>query len=105
MRFVLVNQLDEKFRTRLATDICDIISTNATESSSLKCNRLVPSVYRQTVIGEDGKYVGVIEILLGEEVIDSVVRFLRKTKIDVDEITLKNYMLRNVQYVVNMRKI
>ncbi len=91
-RFVLTYQLDEQFESSLVKDICGL-DGNST-NSYIKCNRLVPIVYRQTVNDENGKLLGTIEVARGEEVIDAVVRFLRTTQADVDEITLKNYMFR-----------
>jgi hypothetical protein len=73
------------FRSNLFDIVC--------KSSSINCTQRVPLMYRKSVNDEHGKNLGAIEIYENEEVIDAVVRFLRKSKAEIDEITLKNYML------------
>ena len=74
------------FRNNLLDVVC--------ESDSITCSTRVPVVYRKTVNDENGKNLGAIEIYENEEVIDAVVRFLRQSKANVDEIALKNYMFQ-----------
>lgn len=61
---------------------------------SIECTRSTPVVFRKLIKDESGKDNGSIEIYEGEEVIDAVVRFIRKSKMSLDEISLKNYMLQ-----------
>ena len=42
----------------------------------------------------DKKVLDSIDIFEGEEVIDAVDRFIRQSKMSLDEISLKNYMLQ-----------
>lgn len=72
------------FRRNLLSVICQ----------SITCSREIPVVFRKTIKGEDGQSNGAIEIFENEEVIDGVVRFIRKSKLSLDEIALKNYMLQ-----------
>ena len=72
------------FRSNLLDVVC--------ESESITCSTRVPVVYRKTINDEHGKNLGAIEINENEEVIDAVVRFLRQSKVSVDEIALKNAM-------------
>lgn len=72
------------FRSNLLDVVC--------ESESITCSTRVPLVYRKLINDEHGKNLGAIEVYENEEVIDAVVRFLRQTKVSVDEIALKNYM-------------
>lgn len=74
------------FRSNLLDIIC--------ESSSISCSTKVPLMYRKTVSDEHGNILGAVEIYENEEVIDAVVRFLRQSKANVDEIALKNYMFQ-----------
>ena len=73
------------FRNSLLDVVCG-------ESDSIICEQRVPVVYRKIINDELGKNLGAIEIYENEEVIDAVVRFLRQSKVSVDEIALKNYM-------------
>ncbi len=72
------------FRSNLLDVVC--------ESESITCSTRVPVVYRKIINDEHGKNLGAIEINENEEVIDAVVRFLRQSKVSVDEIALKNAM-------------
>ena len=93
------------FRTNLLNEVC----------KSITCSRSVPVVFRKAIKDQDGRDQGHIEIFEDEEVIDAVVRFIRKSKLVLDEIALKNYMLnqacglnrvmctRNVGVVYNQR--
>lgn len=74
------------FRSNLLDIVC--------ESSSISCSTKVPLMYRKTVSDEHGNTLGAVEIYENEEVIDAVVRFLRESKANVDEIALKNYMFQ-----------
>jgi hypothetical protein len=58
------------------------------------CSRVIPVVFRKAIKDKDGNFKGNIEIFEDEEVIDAVVRFIRKSKLSLDEITLKNYMIQ-----------
>ena len=93
------------FRTNLLNEVC----------KSITCSRTVPVVFRKNIKDQDGSSQGDIEVFENEEVIDAVVRFIRKSKLVLDEIALKNYMLnqacglsrvictRNVAVVYNQR--
>jgi len=72
------------FRSNLLDVVC--------ESESITCSTRVPLVYRKLINDEHGKNLGAIEVYENEELIDAVVRFLRQTKVSVDEIALKNYV-------------
>lgn len=72
------------FRSNLLHVVC--------ESESITCSTRVPVVYRKMINDERGINLGAIEIYENEEVIDAVVRFLRQSKVTVDEIALKNAM-------------
>mmetsp|Transcript_1324 Transcript_1324/g.2858 ORF Transcript_1324/g.2858 Transcript_1324/m.2858 type:complete len:850 (+) Transcript_1324:50-2599(+) len=72
------------FRGNLLNVIC----------KSIACSRQIPVVFRKAINDEAGRSNGAIEILENEEVIDAVVRFIRKSKLTLDEIALKNYMLQ-----------
>ncbi|KAL7525703.1 hypothetical protein ACHAXR_005428 [Thalassiosira sp. AJA248-18] len=61
---------------------------------SIACSRTTPVIFRKDIKDEDGRNNGAIEIFENEEVIDAVVRFIRKSKLSLDEIALKNYMLQ-----------
>jgi len=74
----------EVFRQNILQVIC----------KSIECTRSTPVVFRKLIKDETGKDNGSIEIYEGEEVIDAVVRFIRKSKMSLDEISLKNYMLQ-----------
>lgn len=75
------------FRNNLLDVVCG-------ESESIICSTRtkVPVVYRKMINDEQGNNLGAIEIYENEEVIDAVVRFLRQSKVSVDEIALKNSM-------------
>lgn len=93
------------FRTNLLNEVC----------KSIPCSRSAPVIFRKAIKDQDGRSQGDIEIFENEEVIDAVVRFIRKSKLVLDEIALKNYMLnqacrlnrvmctRNVGVVYNQR--
>ena len=81
---IIGNPID--FRSNLLDILC--------ESSSISCSKKVPLMYRKTVSDEHGNTLGAVEIYENEEVIDAVVRFLRESKANVDEIALKNYMFQ-----------
>jgi hypothetical protein len=93
------------FRANVLNEVC----------KSITCSRSVPVVFRKAIKDQDGRSQGDIEIFEHEEVIDAVVRFIRKSKLVLDEIALKNYMLnqacrlnrvmctRNVGVVYNQR--
>lgn len=72
------------FRQQLLVAVC----------KSIECTRSTPVVYRKSINDSNGKRIGDVEILEDEEVIDGVVRFIRKSKVDTDEIALKNHMLQ-----------
>ena len=62
---------------------------------SLECTRTTPVVFRMLVKTEDGKeLLDSIDIYEGEEVIDAVDRFISRSNLGLDEVTLKNYMLQ-----------
>ena len=73
------------FRGNLWRVVCETVT----------CSRTIPVVFRKTIKDADGRDGGAIEILENEEVIDGVVRFLRKSKLQIDDETaLKNYMFQ-----------
>ena len=72
------------FRRNLLNTIC----------KSIVCSREIPVLYRKYIKGEDGKNNGSIEVYEDEEVIDAVVRYIRKSNASLDEITLKNAILQ-----------
>lgn len=72
------------FRENLLNVIC----------KSIVCSRSVPVLYKKAIKDENGNSNGAIEIFENEEVIDATVRFIRKSKLSLDEIALKNYMLQ-----------
>jgi len=61
---------------------------------AIVCSQVIPVVLRKAIKDKDGNFKGNIEIFQDEEVIDAVVRFIRKSKLSLDEIALKNYMFR-----------
>ena len=61
----------------------------------ISCSRDRPVVFRKDVTDENGNNVGAVEILEEEEVIDAVVRFIRDTSIDLDEIAFKNHFFEH----------
>jgi len=82
-RFAVMHGLDVQFRDSLAREVC----------KKIVCKRTLPAVYTKDINDESGKLLGTVKIIEGEEVIDAAVRFLRQTKVDVDEIPFKNYLL------------
>ena len=62
---------------------------------TLECTRTTPVVFRMLVKDENNeKVLDSIDIYEGEEVIDAVDRFISKSNLGLDEVTLKNYMLQ-----------
>jgi hypothetical protein len=82
-RFAIAKGLDLDSRNRVAIDVCKIVA----------CKRMRPIVYMKDVNDNNGKDIGRVEILEGEEVIDAAVRFIRTAAYVLDEIALKNYLL------------
>ena len=82
-RFAVMHGLDVQFRDSLAREVC----------KKIVCKRTLPVVYTKDINDESGKLLGAVKVIEGEEVIDAAVRFLRQTKVDVDEISFKNYLL------------
>jgi len=73
------------FRNNILQVVCE----------TLECTRTTPVVFRMLVKTEDGKeLLDSIDIYEGEEVIDAVDRFISKSNLGLDEVTLKNYMLQ-----------
>ena len=84
-RFVVRNDLSEVYRNYILELICkDIV-----------CKRSRPVIFRKAISDESGGNLGLVEILEGDEVIDAVVRFLRKSNIPMDEMALKNFFLQH----------
>lgn len=83
-RYAIFYGLGHDIRSQLANSIC----------REVKCTRNVPVVFKSNVDDGKGNIIGTVEFLEGEEVIDSVVRFLRKSKVEVDEIGFKNHFFR-----------
>lgn len=81
------------FRENLLNVVCKVIV----------CSRSIPVIYRKAIKDEDGNFKGNIEIFENEEVIDAVVRFIRKSKLRLDEIALKNYMFQQACGVSRLR--
>lgn len=59
----------------------------------IECKRIVPAVYRKEIKNDNGDILGSVEVLEGEEVVDSVVRFIRSSNASLDDVQLKNYFL------------
>ena len=78
--------VDAVFRQNILDVVCE----------SLQCSRSTPVVFRMLVKDEedDKKVLDSIDIFEGEEVVDAVDRFIRKSKLSLDEVSLKNYMLQ-----------
>ena len=76
--------VDSVFRQNILEVVC----------KTLECTRTTPVVFRMLVKDESEKVIDSIDIYEGEEVIDAVDRFLRESKMSLDEVTLKNYMLQ-----------
>lgn len=84
-RFVVRNELGEFYRNYILELICkDII-----------CKRSRPVIFRKAINDENDRHLGYVEILEGDEVIDVVVRFLRKSKVPMDEMAVKNFFLQH----------
>lgn len=81
------------------SNILDIVCA----ADSITCSTRVPLVYRKIINDEHGKNLGAIEIYENEEVIDATVRFLRQSKVSVDEIALKNYMFEQACGLARVR--
>lgn len=81
------------FRDNLLNVVC----------KEVMCTRTKSVVYRKSIRDEDGTLKGDIEIFENEEVIDAVVRFIRKSKLSLDEIALKNSMFQQACGVPRLR--
>jgi len=82
-------------RQSLLATACAAIA--ATENGR-NCTRTVPAVYRKNINDEYGRFVGTMEILEGDEVVDAVVRFLHSIppSVTLDDVQLKNYFFSKV---------
>lgn len=83
-RFVMHYGLSVDIKAQLVHTICQEVT----------CTRTIPVVLRTNVDDGNGGILGTVEFLEGEEVIDGAVRFLRKSKIQLDEIEFKNHFFR-----------
>ncbi|KAL3804577.1 hypothetical protein ACHAW5_008750 [Stephanodiscus triporus] len=70
---------------------------------AIVCSQVIPVVLRKAIKDKDGNFKGNIEIFRDEEVIDAVVRFIRKSKLSLDEIALKNYIFRQACGISHLR--
>jgi hypothetical protein len=84
-RFATIHSLSGKEVYALLKFVCE----------NIPCNRDRPVVYRKSINDEDGKLIGNVEVLEGEEVIDAVVRFIRQTSTGLDEIAFKNLFFQH----------
>ena len=101
----------DAFVQRLSVDVLDVGDRNPFRQNllnvvckSIVCTRSTPVVFRKAIKDQNGKSNGSIEVFENEEVIDAVVRFVRKSKLSLDEIALKNYMLQQACSNVNRVK-
>jgi hypothetical protein len=83
-RFIIHYGLSNEIKYQLIQSICQEVT----------CTRSTPVVFRTNVDDGNGGQLGTVEFLEGEEVVDGVVRFLRKSNIQVDEIGFKNYFFK-----------
>ncbi|KAL3795817.1 hypothetical protein ACHAW5_004767 [Stephanodiscus triporus] len=81
------------FRENLLNVVC----------KAIVCSRVIPVVFRKAIKDKDGNFKGNIEIFEDEEVIDAVVRFIRQSKLSLDEIALKNYMFQQACGISRLR--
>lgn len=78
------------FVQRISVDVGDrsVFRRNllGTICKDIVCSRTTPVVFRKAIKDQDGNSNGAIEIYENEEVIDAVVRFIRKSGLSFDEI-------------------
>lgn len=87
-RFAQNKSLRLDFKTIMMQVIC----------KQIPCKRNMPVVFRQPVTDSNGQYIGTVEVLEEEEVVDAVVRFVRlhAQNTSLDDVTLKNYFFQHV---------
>ena len=88
----------DTFVQRITADIGDkyVFRQNmlSVVCKSTTCSRTTPVIFKKEIKDQNGLSNGSVEIFENDEVIDAVVRFIRKSKLSLDEIALKNYMLQ-----------